>query len=418
MNGIRRTIGTAVTAAAGPALRVRRSGLRTGGVLLCGPPSAGRNRGDEALLRALVGRCAGIPGAELVQTGPPDLAVLPPGLPALPVHADLHQAFNTHQATRERLRFAALAGRFEQVLAVGADLVDDGYGNDRGRASLETLLAAARGGVPCRLVGFSVNEVPGGELGRLFRELGERGALYPRDPLSFRRLKEAGVANVRLAGDLAFLMEPASAADLPVGTEAFTQRHPGGTIGVNLIRKVLGRAGEPDWWHEPFALALARLAEERDAGLLLLPHDDVEDLPDLRAFAAVLRRHAAADHVHLIDPVPNAPVLKALAGRCGHVVSCRLHLAIAALGSGVPVTCFPYQGKFEGQFEHLELSPDGLLPVAELPADPDRLTDRLRARLNRTDEIAGGLRIRLPAIRTLAKKNFEGLGNDPAGGAA
>ena len=86
-----------------------------------------------------------------------------------------------------------------------------------------------------------------------------------------------------------------------------------------------------------------------------------------------------------------------------------MHLAIATLGMGRPVTCFPYQGKFEGQFEHLRLPLEGLIPIAELSRSPEEIAARLAARIEASDAEAAHIQAQLPRIRELALKNFEGL---------
>ena len=82
-----------------------------------------------------------------------------------------------------------------------------------------------------------------------------------------------------------------------------------------------------------------------------------------------------------------------------------MHLAIAALGQGKPVGAITYQGKFDGLVELFGLPKWILVSPAEA-SDHDnlsRLVDRLIAE---SEELGGQIRLRLPSIIDLAKRNF------------
>ena len=395
-------------AAAVVGLQVLRKASRPRGITVCGPPSPSRNRGDEALLQAVVAQLRDTPDFEVVMTGP---GPLPPFLREVPfpVHTQHYQAFNTAAAFAERLRLLAHLRTRRDLVLVGADVIDEGYGTGRSAGSLETVHFADRLGVRCRVVGFSINETPSATLAQRFRQLGAATPIVARDPLSFRRLRQGGIDNVRLGGDLAFLMPPAAEEALPDPTRRFLDRHEGRVIGLNLIGKVLGGDAGMAQWYPRFAAACALLRRDEDYGFLLLPHDDHEDIRDLRRLVPQCGERLPAEAFHLPDPVPDARALKAIAGRCRHVFTCRLHLAIATLGMGRPVTCFPYQGKFEGQFEHLRLPADGLIPPESLPTTAEGLAEVMRTRIAESETLAAAIDRRLPAVRELALRNFAGM---------
>lgn len=50
--------------------------------------------------------------------------------------------------------------------------------------------------------------------------------------------------------------------------------------------------------------------------------------------------------------------LKATAGLMDMIITGRMHLAIAALGMGIPVAVITYQDKFQGLLEHFSFSDD------------------------------------------------------------
>ncbi len=327
----------------------------------------------------------------------------------MPVYRKFHQAFNTDRAFIERVKFLTHIRTKRELLLIGADVIDEGYGPSRSRGSLQTVALAARLGIQCHIVSFSVNETPSSALAKRFLSLGNNTILVPRERISYKRLQQVGVANLRLGGDLAFLMTSASDGDIPQDILEFAGRYRGRMLGINLIGKVLGGQLGKSIWYPVFAQALALLQQKQDFGILLIPHDDLEDITDLRELSSILGEHLKKNSVHLLDPVPTAPVLKAVAGKCLHVITCRMHLAIATLGMGRPVTCFPYQGKFEGQFEHLQLSADGLWPMESLPKEPQVLAEQLRGRFEQSEAIAAHVRERLPTIQEFANKNFQGF---------
>ena len=102
---------------------------------------------------------------------------------------------------------------------------------------------------------------------------------------------------------------------------------------------------------------------------------------------------------------PNGAELKRLVANVDLVLTGRMHLAIAALGQGKPVGAITYQGKFDGLVELFGLPKWILVSPAEA-SDHDnlsRLVDRLIAE---SEELGGQIRLRLPSIIDLAKRNF------------
>ncbi len=99
--------------------------------------------------------------------------------------------------------------------------------------------------------------------------------------------------------------------------------------------------------------------------------------------------------------------LKAIAGEVNLILTGRMHLAIAALGQGVPPLCVVYQGKFEGLMAHFEL--DGLMLDPQDVIRHNVLSDHLEKTTARAADLGAYIRTRLPTIRNLALDNFEGF---------
>jgi hypothetical protein len=101
-----------------------------------------------------------------------------------------------------------------------------------------------------------------------------------------------------------------------------------------------------------------------------------------------------------------------LSCRNGRVDSCRMHLAIAAIGAGTPAVCMEYQDKVGGLYDHFGLS--GLTFTVEDLRSPGRVAERVLAAL-----AASGLRYRiraaLPRVIRLAGANFVARNGDSPG---
>jgi polysaccharide pyruvyl transferase WcaK-like protein len=95
--------------------------------------------------------------------------------------------------------------------------------------------------------------------------------------------------------------------------------------------------------------------------------------------------------------------MKYVAGEMDAVLTGRMHLAIAALGCGVPVACITYQGKFEGLFEHFDLPPLMLDPVR---VSETSLTNLLLDLIERRLELRDHVHDRLDRVISLSQANL------------
>jgi len=386
-------------------VRVRRSGA-----LVCSAPVPERNRGDQALLavviRELERRGCG-PLTVLTTSSQPIMSLEP--TEQRRIISDLYPLFLTRRSFREELKFPRVAARHQEMLMIGADVLDEGYGVERSVASMHALSVASRVGLRARIFGFSVNGPPSvGLRGRLMK-LGQQTRLFVRDPESYRRLEEAGIPGIERAGDLAFLLEPADTGELNADLRKFLDQSAGRLIGVNLTQVVLREYGLEEDRLRLMAEACVRLVKDDAQRIVLIPHDEPEGVEYLRAFQQRLES-SIPGMSRLVDPLPHSRCLKRIAGLCTHVFTCRLHLGIATLGMGRPMTGFPYQGKFEGQFDLFGLSHDGLIGPDRFPSTVDEMVGMMRSRIAESEKLAAQIQTRLPAVRELSLKNFDGLG--------
>lgn len=402
---IKKTVLTAST------LIARRPEGRNG-VVVCSAPVPERNRGDQALLNVVV--------KELQDRNVGSILLLSTSNQAiesivedenLTIREDLFSLFLTDRCFSESLVFPHLVAKYQHFLVIGADVLDEGYSVMRSKATMDAIQVASRLKLQTRILGFSINGPPSAGLKDRLDSLGRTTRLFARDPWSYKRMVDAGVPGVEQSGDLAFLLKPAEESAIDPLVMRFVSAHRDKLIGLNLTEVVFGMYGKTEEKLSIVAEACKMLAENGGFRFLLLPHDEPEGVEFMRQFLARLGPDADA-WAHLVAPLPHCSHLKFLAGQCKHVFTARLHLGIATLGMNRPVTGFPYQGKFEGQFGLLGQSSDGLIGPERFPANAEQMADLMRERIEQSEELAKVIADNLPNVQRLSQFNFDGIGGD------
>ena len=141
---------------------------------------------------------------------------------------------------------------------------------------------------------------------------------------------------------------------------------------------------------------------------LFVPHDNRGKLSDtvvLPIIAQHLTKKGYAERIKEIKEVYHADQIKAMAGLCDIMVCSRMHLAIGALSSGVPVMAATYQGKFHGLFKHYGLPEDLLLSPSDF-ISPQFISvfEKLLKERRRLENIIKEKQLK---ITTLSTKNIE-----------
>jgi len=310
----------------------------------------------------------------------------------------------------------ATVEEFDPDLAVvaGGDVMDGYYSPYVSLALLATADLLARRGTRTSLLGFSCNARPASCLRAAYGLLDSRLRLNVRDPVSWARLRRFVPGSGRLVADIAFLLKPDpgftgydETAAWVAGRKAKGDRVLAVNVHPMLIRQA--QSAQIETLAATVAEALAGLIASRPVSFLLLPHDYREQVGDRHCLEPMQARLAVAhpERVRYVSSEHSAAQLKALVGLADGLVGSRMHLVIAALGMGVPVAAFAYQGKFEGLFQHFEL-PDWLfceppltaVRAPQLTAFLDRFTGAL-------DTLRPQVAARLPGVRTLAELNVE-----------
>lgn len=359
--------------------------------------------GDMAMLTGLIGGVrARHPDAVFTVIGQRDQRIAVPGSGDLAVTG----AWLGTSGTRA---FDHLIRSQHGLYVMGADVLDGKYG-----AALVARIAAycnhaVRLGVPVTTLGFSFNSRPRRPAVAALTSLHPEVLVNLRDAQSLARFEQHVARTATLCADCAFLMPPANRDDLDE-TEAWIARAraDGRTlVGVNLSTHALasGKATDSDRIVANLAAQLQNLARQRPLACLLIPHDIKPRSGDITLLRALERLLADSDKLPVrYAETPRPDRIKRWVGQLDLVLTGRMHLAIAALGSGTPIVSITYQDKFEGLYQHFDL------PIADTLQAADCLNDtlgkKLESALARHAETRAQITARLPAVRELAARNL------------
>jgi polysaccharide pyruvyl transferase WcaK-like protein len=116
------------------------------------------------------------------------------------------------------------------------------------------------------------------------------------------------------------------------------------------------------------AQTIGRLINERDATVVLVPHDFRPHASDPSMLADIYSQlpEDARGRVLLAQGPYAAADVKQLCVHFDFVLTGRMHLMIAALGRDVPVLAMEYQGKFAGALAHFGLGQEQLMEPADV----------------------------------------------------
>lgn len=381
-------------------------------IIPCDPWTVTGSRGDQAMI-------AGVVDTLRQRGGVQEVAI---------VVATQAAAYTVQRAGFRALRlWPAAQGDFQGCLSrlreyaphacvvLGADTMDGFYSPS---STLRLLCLAdllARSGVRTGILGFSFNRQPVAQIAHVFQRVSPQLRLNLRDARSLQRFEHATHAHARLVADAAFLMKPDGSTPAVAEVRGFVaeQRRAGrDVLAINAHPMLFMGQAANRLGRLQLALqqALDQLMHQRPVALVLLSHDDRighGDAPFLRALHEALSP-AWADRLLRPDRQMSAPELKASVALVRGVVSGRMHLAVAALGSGVPVAALTYQDKFEGLFEHFGLDARWLRS-GEAALDAPALSIWLLDFFDALGPLTTQVVERLPRVLHLAATNFDGI---------
>lgn len=372
------------------------------GIVICSPPAPEHSKGDQGILLSTLDYLSENTNQELflLQTSKYPIKTIKED-ERLSIRNEFYHLFTSPRSFPEKLRFIRFLLRKKHIVLIGCDVLDGKYSFNRSIASLNAIYIASRTGIPSRIVSFSFNDVPSPSLKKVLSGFSKRIRLYPRDPISYDRLSTNRNLNLNIAGDLAYLLKPSRYGSLNSGIKEFINKNKGKIIGLNFTELAFGKYD--DKFFKNIAKACHEISKEHGFRFLLIPHHHGTDTEYMRRIYNKMKKVA-----YFLDPIPSARELKRILNECEHIFSSRLHLSIFALGMDTPVTCFPYQGKFEGQLKDIGIE-ESLLPVEELPEGGKELKNLLLQSIQKGVRLKKKIKENKPFVIKSAKKNFEGV---------
>lgn len=354
----------------------------------------------SALMQALRMRT---PAATFTIVGAHDHHITVPGIGEVPVVA----AWN---GTAGAVAFDRLIRQHHALFVMGADILDGKYGAALVQRIVGYCNHSVQLGIPATTLGFSFNHQPRRPAVHALARLHPKVTVNVRDQPSLNRFARIVGVPASLCADSAFLMPPADDAEPEAEAWIAAMRAAGSIpVGVNLNAHALAPAINQvgmDALIAHIANLLGRAGEQLGLAYMLIPHDfklQSADAAMLQTLASQLQQHGFP---HLrYTPVERPDKIKRLAGLLDLVITGRMHLAIAALGSATPTLSITYQDKFEGLYQHVGLSPEHIL--SPLQCLGDELLTRIHHACAQRHDNRARIRARLPQVIALATRNLD-----------
>lgn len=294
-------------------------------------------------------------------------------------------------------------------IVLGADILDGHYSYVDAVKRIRMAGYAKLSGFEARIVGFSLNGSPHPKVIDEFNRLEGKVPLFLRDPVSFKRAESFFSGDIRLSADVAFML-PRSKTSYTDRIHTFADecRAKGlQVIGLNMHELFAKSSGLEVV--EKLNRAFASVVEgRRDCGFVFIPHDFrsfIDDRIPLRKIYSLLSE-SAKKRVFLVDDPIRAGEIKEICAALDGVFTGRMHLAIAALGCGVPIFGIVYQGKFEGLLEHFQLD-DRCVADPGSVIDGESLSSRFNEWMSRLDELKPAVSSRFEHVRNLSLSNLK-----------
>lgn len=161
-----------------------------------------------------------------------------------------------------------------------------------------------------------------------------------RESLTYEMLQKAGLANIGLAPDSAFLLRK-ECLPLPKG---FAE---GNTIGINVSPLVVRRESRPGLVLENFVQLIRFVLETTNCTVALIPHVVWRDNDDRQVLRQIYKAVDCPERVLLVEDC-NCMQLKGYISRCRFFVGARTHATIAAYSTLVPTLVLGYSVKSRG----------------------------------------------------------------------
>ena len=356
------------------AFSIKKNAKRYNAILIIPPDSwtVWGSRGDEAMLEVVIDNYK--------KKGKQDFIIV--------VSSQVKKKVPTHENCRYYYKwyshfpifgFLKALKRFKpcEVVILGADCMDGYYSALNTLTRLICIDLCYNFAVPYNIVGFSFNQNPNNLL-RLPYKLVSKGIDFKlRDPISLKRFESFTHRKAIQVADSAFLLQPDGSlkelSDIESKIKKLRTNKGQFIVGFNFHPMLLNDVTTDNL--NKVAVMISNLLLEiitryPNVSFVIIPHDNRDCVSDCQILGLI------ADNIYknIIDPqrvvyinnVYHAKQIKYITGLMDMLICSRMHLAIAALGMGIPVMTANYQGKFTGLFDLFQIPNKYILDLQEM----------------------------------------------------
>lgn len=189
------------------------------------------------------------------------------------------------------------------------------------------------------LIGCSLNESLFKDK-RFIEDMKKYTYISARESLTYELLKKAGLKNIGLTPDSAFIL-PVEQVTLPKG---FIDKN---TIGINVSPLVENREKKKGIVYSNFKNLIQNILDTTDCAVALIPHVVWESNDDRTILKKLYNEFKDNERVIMIEDC-NCMQLKGYISRCRFFIGARTHATIAAYSTFVPTLVLGYSIKSRG----------------------------------------------------------------------
>jgi polysaccharide pyruvyl transferase WcaK-like protein len=264
-------------------------------------------------------------------------------------------------------------------------------------------------GIPATTLGFSFNRHPRRPTVHALSRLHPKVTVNVRDQPSLDRFKQIVGIPATLCADSAFLMPPATDPDPAAEAWIVDNRAAGRSpVGVNLNAHALASAISQVGTEALIAHLAAqfrRAGEANTLSFMLIPHDFKPQSADVAMLQALEKQLQEFGFTHVrYTRIDRPDIIKRVVGLLDLVITGRMHLAIASLGSGTPTLSITYQDKFEGLYQHFGLSLEHTISPKQCLSN--EFLTKINNAYTQRHTMSAQIRARLPQVKELASRNL------------
>lgn len=213
----------------------------------------------------------------------------------------------------------------------------------------------------------------------MLEDLHRYNLIFARESITYNTLKQAGLSNVLVMPDTAFLMEEGGGG-LPEGFES------GNTIGLNISPLIIRQEKENSIVMKNCYKFIDFVLNKTDMFIALIPHVVWEGNDDRDPLRKLFVKYQYTNRVIMVGDA-DAPTLKTIIRNCRFMVASRTHASIAGYSTGVPTLTLGYSVKSLGIARDLFGSAEHyVLPVSDIKNE-DELSNAFTWLLEHEDDI-------------------------------